>query len=67
MTEILLHGKYSGYSFEDVLKKDLAYCTFMKSLKFVKPHFQSFIDFLDTHLDKSLQEEKLRKVAKIMQ
>lgn len=66
MSNILLQGKYSGYTFEDVLAKDLPYCNFMKTLKFVKPYYKDFIDFLELNLEKANNEEKLRKVAKIM-
>lgn len=67
MSDILLHGKYSGFTFEEILKKDLPYCNFMKSLKFVKPHFQAFIDFLDINLEKANYEVKLEKSRKCLQ
>lgn len=66
MSEILLVGKYAGFSFSEILKKDLPYCQFMKSLKFTKPSYQQFIEFLNQNLDTAIEEKKLESIAKIM-
>ena len=63
---MLLHGKYANHTFDEVLVKDLAYCQFMSELKFVKPHFKEFIDWLKVNLPVAVEATKLAKVAKIM-
>lgn len=62
MSSILLHGKYSGCTYEEVLKKDLAYCQFMLLLKFVKPHFQEFVDWLKVNVPRAEMEERQKRI-----
>lgn len=63
---ILLHGKHAGHTFTEILAKDLPYCEFMLSLKFVKPHFVDFVEFLKGNVPRAIQEAKLRQVNRIM-
>jgi len=62
----LTHGKYLNHTFEEVLSKDLPYCQFMASLKFVKPHFKEFVDFLKVNLPIAEEAERQRKIAAIV-
>ena len=50
MSTVLNHGKYAGFTFEEIIRQDLPYCQFMLTLKFVKPHFKEFIDFLKVNV-----------------
>lgn len=42
----LLKGKYAGYSFAEVLDKDIGYCQFVNKLEFLSPEMKEFSDWL---------------------
>lgn len=50
---ILHKGKYYGYTFEDILKKDLNYCNFIMSLKYASADMKDFQDWLKVNIDEA--------------
>jgi len=56
----LYSGKYAGYSYHDVLKKDLNYAKFMMRLPSVQPCYQEFVQFCNDNIN-SYEEEKTRE------
>ena len=62
---IQLVGKYQGVPFEDILKKDLPYCEFMLSLKFVKKENQPLVDWLKVNIDAQREDVRLEKISKL--
>lgn len=60
-----LTGKYSGLEFEDILEKDLPYCEFMLSLKFVKAENEAFIEFLQANIDSARLKKRVAAIARL--
>lgn len=46
----LIKGKYINENFEDVLQKDLPYCEYILSMKYVSKEFAEFKDWLQHHI-----------------
>lgn len=55
---VMLRGKYLGFTFEEVMERDLPYCEFIYSLKFVKEDFKDFQNWLKIHI-KDARKKKL--------
>lgn len=62
--EKLLAGKYAGYTFDQILTKDLQYAEFLVSLPIVSPAYEDFVKFskdnIQIYKEKKFQD-KLRK------
>ena len=52
-------GKYAGHEFEDILQKDLPYCEFMLSLRFVKKENRDFVEWLKLNVQRKRDQAKL--------
>lgn len=64
-TTILHKGKYSGSSFEDILLKDLAYCSFISDMKFCTKELQEFKDWLIVTLPIAKENFRMKEITRI--
>lgn len=62
---ILLKGKYSGSSFQDIIDKDLNYCKFIESLKFASKEFKEFQDWLVLALPIAIEKHIAKELERI--
>ena len=58
-------GKYSGQQFEDILERDLPYCEFMLSLKFVKKENKDLVEWLKINVPLKQEMLKKEKISKL--
>jgi len=67
MTEnkLITFGKYAGYSYENLMDKDINYCKFINQCP-ENPKTKLFKEFLSTNLEPKLKEIELRKLNKNM-
>lgn len=58
-------GKYSGYKYEDILQKDLPYCEFMLSLKYVKKENSEFVEWLKLNIQRKRDSVRDQRIAQL--
>lgn len=58
-------GKYAGLEFEDILLRDLPYCEFMLTLKFVKPENVALVKYLTEHIVARREKYLAEKIAQM--
>lgn len=63
MTSIVNFGKYSGYTFQQLLERDIQYCKFIHSCP-ENGKTKEFKDFLVANLDKFIQQKDQEALKK---
>ena len=58
-------GKYSGLQFEDILQRDLPYCEFMLSLKYVKKENSDFVEWLKLNIQRKRDSVRQERISQI--
>lgn len=66
-TTVLMKGKYSGMTFEDILHKDINYCSFIMGMKFVSKDLQDFKNWLDITFDVAYELHVKRELDRVAQ
>lgn len=64
-TTILMKGKYSGMTFEDILHKDINYCAFINEMKFVSKELQDFKNWLSITFDVAYELHVTRELDRV--
>ena len=65
MSTLLLKGKYTGSTFEEVLDHDLNYCDFISKMKFVSKELKDFKDWLAVNLPAGVEKHRQAELARI--
>jgi Trm5-related predicted tRNA methylase len=60
-TTVLLKGKYIGLTYKEILDKDINYCLFILSLRFVSNELKEFKEWLSLNIEEAKVAHLKRK------